>query len=74
MNIPLFIVYGFVVVGALAFAWALFFAAVGVLSGMINGTFTLRGVGWWSFLVLLALIPIFIAAFFMSEFQATFPA
>ncbi len=72
-NVILFIVYGFVVVWALAWLWAFFRIASDTLVGMIDGVFTLRGLGWSAFCALLALIPLFIAALFWDRFIGVLP-
>ncbi len=68
-----FVFYGFLVIWALAWLWAFFRISSDVLVGMINGVFTLRGVGWSAFCALLALIPLFVAALLWPEFIAALP-
>lgn len=74
MNAIIFyIVYGFIVVWALAWLWAFFRIASDTLVGMIDGVFTLRGLGWSAFCALLALIPLAIAALFWAHFLEVLP-
>lgn len=74
MEIILYVAYGIIVVWAIAWAWAFFRVSSDTLHGMISsGVFTLKGLGWSLLCALLALLPLFIALFFLSEFQATFP-
>ena len=72
-DLMLYIFYGFIVVWSLAWLWAFFRASSDVLVGMINGAFTLKGLGWSTFCALLALIPLWIAALLWGRFLAVLP-
>lgn len=73
MDIIFYAVHGLIVVWAFAWTWAFFRSSSDTLQSMINSVFTLKGLGWSLFCALLALLPLFIALYFLSEFQATFP-
>jgi hypothetical protein len=72
-NLMLFLLYGFILLWALAWLWAFWRIASDTLVGMINGVFTLRGLGWSALCALLALIPLWIAALVWSEFLGVLP-
>lgn len=73
-NLMLFIFYGFIIVWSAAWLWAFFRIASDTLVAMIQGTFTLRGLGWSAFCALLALIPLWIIALLWSEFLGVLPS
>jgi len=72
-SLMLFIFYGFIVLWALAWLYAFLRISSDTLVGMIQGVFTLQGIGWSAFCALLALIPLWIAALLWSEFIGVLP-
>jgi hypothetical protein len=72
-TIIFYIVWGFIFMWSLAFIWAFFRISSDTLSGMINGTFTLPGIGWSAFCAVLALIPLWIALWAWARWPGYWP-
>ncbi len=73
-SLMLFIFYGLIVVWSAAWLWAFFRISSDTLVGMINGEFTLRGLGWSFVCALLGLIPLWVICLLWSEFLGVLPS
>lgn len=72
-SVLFLIVYGFVFLWALAWLWAFFRTSSDVLMGMINGVFTLQGIGWSVFCALLGILPLCFAFWAWVRLQGYLP-
>jgi hypothetical protein len=72
-GLLLYIAWGFCFIWSLAFLYAFFMTSASTLNGMINGTFTLQGIGWSAFCALLALIPLWIVFWSWQNLQGYLP-
>ena len=73
-NILFYIAYGFVILWSGAWLWAFWRIASDTLVGMINGEFTLRGLGYSAFCASLGVIPLWVICLLWSEFLGVLPS
>ncbi len=72
-SLMLYILYGFIVLWGVAWLYAFERIASDALAGMINSTFTLKGLGWSAFCALMGLVPLFFIALVWSDFLGVLP-